>query len=55
LKLESHAQETLTWCYVVVTSKNIGQIPSSVLNHDFTAGLFEAMEMDCLDVVGEGL
>lgn len=54
-RLGNHARKTLTWAYIVVTSKDIGQIPGSVLNHDFIAGLFEAMQVDCLDVVREGL
>jgi hypothetical protein len=45
----------LTWSYIVVTAKDIRQIPGSVLNHNFIAGLFEAIQVDCLDVVGEGL
>jgi hypothetical protein len=54
-KLGNHARKGLTWAYIVVTPKHIGQVPGSVLYHDFIAGLFEAMEMDCLDIVGEGL
>lgn len=54
-KLNVHARKSLTWSYIVVTTKDIGQIPGPVLNDNFIAGLFEAMEVDRLDVVGEGL
>lgn len=53
--LDNDARKGLTWAYIVVTSKHIGQIPGSMLYHDFIAGLFEAMQVDCLDIVGEGL
>jgi hypothetical protein len=47
------AFDSRTRPYVVFAAKHIRQIPRSMLNHDSVAGLFVAVQVDCLDLVGE--
>lgn len=42
-----------TRSYVVFAAKHIRQIPRSVLNHNSVADLFAAVQVDCLEIVGE--
>lgn len=44
---------TRTRSYIVVAAKDIRQIPGPVLDDDFIAGLFEALEVYGFEIVGE--
>lgn len=53
LSHSSTRHKTRTRSYIVVATKNIRQIPSPMLDHDFIAGLLAALEVYCLEIVGE--